>query len=75
MNAKQKNLSLAAALAGTYVMYCECGDNTRALQAQYDAVVRYTLVTPKKWASLVKAEERSRKMDRAAAELLIFGRG
>jgi hypothetical protein len=75
MNAKQKNLSLASAYAATYVMQWERGDNTLALQAQYDAVIRYALVTPKKWASLVKAEQRSRKADRAAAERLMLSRG
>lgn len=75
MNAKQKNLSLASALAATYVMYYERGDSSNALKAQHDALIRYALVSPKKWASLVKAEERSRKMDRAAAELLILSRG
>ena len=75
MNYKQKNLSLASALAATYVMYSERGDSANALKSQHDALIRYALVTPKKWASLVKAEERSRKMDRAAAELLILSRG
>ena len=74
MNYKQKNLSLASALAATYVMYSERGDSANALKSQH-ALIRYALVTPKKWASLVRAEERSRKMDRAAAERLILSRG
>jgi hypothetical protein len=75
MSASSKNLNLATSLAATYVMYWERGDSTRALQAQHDALIRYALVTPKKWASLVKAEERSRKMDRLLAQQLMASRG
>jgi hypothetical protein len=67
--------SLAASLAATYVMYYERGDNTRALQAQYDAVIRYALVTPKQWAGLVKAEQRAAARDRAAIDRKLAASG
>jgi len=59
---------LAASLAATYVMYADLGDNTRALQAEHDAVIRYALVSAAAWKRLVAKEQRQAAADRAAIE-------
>lgn len=69
-----KNTVLVSQLAATYVMYEERHDSVMRDIAEYEAVVKYALVSESQWKRLVAAERRARIADRKAAERIMARR-
>lgn len=62
---------LAAQMASTYVMYDERNDVANRDRIEHEVLKTYGMVSKAQWQRLVRAERRSRELDRIAAERLI----
>lgn len=62
---------LASQMASTYVMYDERNDAMNRNRIEHDVLVTYAMVSKAQWQRLVRAERRSRELDKIAAERLM----
>ena len=62
---------LASQMASTYVMYDEQNDAMNRNRIEHEVLVTYAMVSKAQWQRLVRAERRSRELDKIAAERLM----
>lgn len=62
---------LATQMASTYVMYDERNDAMNRNRIEYDVLIKYAMVSKAQWQRLVRAERKSRELDKIAAERLM----
>ncbi len=65
-----KYLPLATQMASTYIMYDERNDAMNRNRIEHEVLVTYVMVSKAQWQRLVRAERRSRELDKIAAERL-----
>ena len=67
----KKYTALASQMASTYVMYDERNDTENRDRIEREVLEVYGMVSKAQWQRLVRAERKSRELDKIAAERLM----